>query len=42
MSSTPAGTRSTYGTASPGEYSIAMRFPRTRRPSVASSVRHEL
>jgi hypothetical protein len=32
-----AGTRSTYGTASPGEYSMAARRPATRAPNARSS-----
>jgi hypothetical protein len=39
ISSTPAGTRSTYGTASPGEYSIATRRPATSPPERAPRAR---
>ena len=41
ISITPAGTRSTTGTASPGEYSIAAFLPRTRLEISDSSDFHE-
>src|SRR6185312_12299784 len=42
ISTTPAGMRSRYGTASPAEYSIATRLPETCFARNASRLFHEL